>query len=58
MQAGFFDQEDRLAKLEALDDPLPRLYSVVDWQAFHDLLKTVRQKRARAMPGANRTTSR
>lgn len=34
MQSGFFDDEDRLAKLEKLGDPLPRLDSIVDWQAF------------------------
>jgi hypothetical protein len=51
MQAGFFDQEDRLAKLGALGDPLSRLNSVVDWQAFHDLLKPVRQKARKSNAG-------
>ena len=44
MQAGFFDQEDRLAKLEKLGDPLPRLDSILDWQAFCPLLMVIHQK--------------
>ena len=38
MQPGFFDQEDRLTKLEKLGDPLPRLDSIVDWSTFRPLL--------------------
>ena len=34
MQTGFFDQEDRLAKLKELGDPLPCLDTIVDWSAF------------------------
>ena len=41
MQPGFFDHEDRLAKLEKLGDPLPRLDSIVDWKAFRPLLKVI-----------------
>ena len=41
MQPGFFDQEDRLAKL---DDSLSRLDNVVDLEAFQPLLKVIRQK--------------
>ena len=39
MQPSFFDQKDRLAQLEKLGDPLPRLDSIVDWNAFKPLLK-------------------
>ncbi len=38
MQSGFFDHEDRLALLERLGDPLPKLSRVVDWEAFRPLL--------------------
>ena len=51
MQAGFFDQEDRLAKLEKLGDPLPRLDSIVDWQAFRPLLKVIHQKQRKNNAG-------
>lgn len=44
MQPSFFDQENRLAKLEKLGDPLPRLDSIVDWNGFKPLLKKVHQK--------------
>jgi IS5 family transposase len=51
MQAGFFDQEDRLAKLEKLGDPLPRLDSIVDWQTFRPLLKAIHQKQRKSKAG-------
>ncbi|HPR05784.1 MAG TPA: transposase [Denitromonas sp.] len=51
MQPGFFDQEDRLAKLEKLDDPLPRLDSVIDWYAFRPLLKVIHQKQRKSNAG-------
>ncbi|MGD8556761.1 MAG: IS5 family transposase [Chromatiales bacterium] len=51
MQPGFFDQEDRLAKLEKLGDPLPRLDSIVDWKAFRPLLKVIHQKQRKSNAG-------
>jgi len=51
MQPGFFDQEDRLAKLEKIGDPLPRLDSIVDWQAFRPLLKVIHQKQRKSNAG-------
>ena len=48
MQPGFFDDEDRLTKLEKLGDPLPRLDSIVDWQAFRPLLKVIHQKQRKS----------
>jgi hypothetical protein len=51
MQPGFFDDEDRLAKLEKLDDPLPRLDSIVDWQSFRPLLKVIHQKQRKSNAG-------
>lgn len=44
MQPGFFDEEDRLAKLEKLGDSLPRLDGIVDWQVFRPLLKVIHHK--------------
>jgi IS5 family transposase len=51
MQPGFFDHEDRLATLEKLGDPLPRLDSIVDWHAFRPLLKVIHQKRRKSNAG-------
>ena len=51
MQPRFFDDEDRLAKLEKLGDPLPRLDSIVEWQAFHPLLKIIHQKQRKRNAG-------
>jgi len=51
MQPGFFDQEDRLARLEKLGDPLPRLDKIVDWQAFRPLLKVIHQKQRKSSAG-------
>ena len=51
MQPGFFDQEDRLEKLEKLGDPLPRLDEIVDWGAFRSLLKVVHQKQRKSSAG-------
>ena len=45
MQPGFFDDEDRLAKLEKLGHPLPQLDSIVDWKAFRPSLNVIHQKR-------------
>ncbi len=51
MQPGFFDDEDRLATLEKLGDPLPRLNSIVDWQAFRPLLQVIHQKQRKSNAG-------
>jgi IS5 family transposase len=51
MQPGFFDQGDRLAKLELLGGPLPRLDSIVDWKAFRPLLKVIHQKQRKSNAG-------
>jgi IS5 family transposase len=51
MQPGFFDDEDRLAKLEKLGDPLPRLDSIVDWKTFRPLLKVIHQKQRKSNAG-------
>ena len=51
MQPGFFDQEDRLARLEKLGDPLPRPDSIVDWRAFRPLLQVIHQKQRNSGAG-------
>ena len=50
MQPGFFDQDDRLAKLDKLSDPLPRLDSIVDWKALRPL-KVIHQKQRKSKAG-------
>ena len=51
MQPGFFDDADGLAKLENLGNPLPRLSSIVGWQAFYPLLKVIHQKQRTSNAG-------
>ena len=46
-----FDLDKRLAQLESLGDPLPRLNQVVDWEAFRPLLMTIRRKPAKGPGG-------
>ena len=48
MQFSFFDQENRLAQLEKLGDPLRRLESIVDWNDFKPLLKKIHQKKRKS----------
>ena len=51
MQPSFFDQENRLAQLEKLGDPLPRLDSIVDWDEFKPILKVIYQKKRKSNAG-------
>lgn len=51
MQPSFFDDEDRLNKLESLGDPLPRLDATVDWPAFRPILKVIHQKQRKSNAG-------
>lgn len=44
MQPGFFDLDDRLAQLEQLGDPLPKLDRVVNWNGFRPALRKLRKK--------------
>lgn len=41
MQTGFFDDQERLALLERLGDPLPKLERAVDWEGFRAGLSVV-----------------
>lgn len=38
LQSGFFDLQDRFAKLDQLGDPLQALNKVVDWSVFEPIL--------------------
>ena len=51
MQPSFFDEEDRLAKLEKLGDPLSQMDSIVDWKAFRPLLKKIHDKQRKSNAG-------
>lgn len=54
MQSGFFDLDDRLALLEKLGDPLPKLDEVVDWKRFRPILNKMRGKADRKKGGRPR----
>lgn len=58
MQAGFFDQEDRLTNLEKLDDLSLRLDSNADWQGSRPLLRVIRQKQRRRTATRGTRTNR
>ena len=51
MQAGFFDQEDRLSNFEKLGDLSLHLDSNVDWQAFRPLSMVIHQKQRKSNAG-------
>ena len=52
---GFFDLEDRFAKVDGLGDPLVKVAQVVDWEGFRSVLKRALPRRARAMRDARNT---
>jgi transposase, IS5 family len=43
-QRGFFDENDRLAELSKLGDPLEKLNSVIEWERFRAILTRVLKK--------------
>lgn len=49
---GFFDVDERAAKLTALGDPLVKLKAEIDFEAFRADLKRVRQKDRKSNAGA------
>ena len=51
MQPSFFNQENRLAELEKLDDPPPRLDRIADWGSFKPLLKGIHHKPRKSSSG-------
>ena len=42
-QYGFFDLKKQLAKIYELNDCLPKLNSLIDWEMFRPLLSKVRK---------------
>ena len=48
---GFFDLEDRFAKLDGLDDPLVKIAQVVDWEGFHSVLNRAFAKARKSNAG-------
>ena len=51
MQPGFFDLDERYAKLDAHGDPLARLDALVDWEAFRGELERVHDKPRKSAAG-------
>ena len=43
-QYGFFDREQQLAKIYELNDFLPKLNSLIEWEMFRPILNKVREK--------------
>ena len=50
-QFGFFDLEQQLAKIYELDDFLPKLNSLIDWELFRPILSKVRKDKDPANGG-------
>lgn len=51
MQPGFFDLDERYAKLDEFGDPLARLDELVDWEAFRGELARVHDKPRKSAAG-------
>ena len=51
-QPGFFDVDDRAAKLTALGDPLVKLTAEIDFEAFRPDLNRVHEKERKSKAGA------
>ena len=51
MQPGFFDLEERYAKLDEFGDPLARLDELVDWEGFRGELARVHDKPRKSAAG-------
>jgi hypothetical protein len=49
---GFFDVEERGAKLTEMGDPLVGLNAVIDWEAFRPDLNRVHEKERKGNAGA------
>lgn len=50
-QPGFFDEQDRLAKLSKQGDPLEKLDAMMDWEIFRPLLKRCFKKEPKGPGG-------
>lgn len=51
LQSGFFDLQDRFAKLDQLGDPLRALNAVVDWSVFAPILEKGLKKEKKSNAG-------
>lgn len=51
MQPGFFDLDERYAKLDEFGDPLARLDELLDWEAFRSELARVHDKPRKSAAG-------
>ncbi len=52
IQPGFFDINERAAKLTEMGDPLVALNKLIDWEAFRSLLNVVYEKPRKSNAGA------
>jgi len=50
-QKGFFDENDRLAELSKIGDPLEKLNKYVQWEIFREILTTALKKEAKGPGG-------
>ena len=50
-QAGFFDEENRLAKLTKKKDPLVKLSTMVKWESFRPVIERAMKKETRGYGG-------
>ena len=44
LQPGFFDLDDRCAKLDGIGDPLVKIRAVVDWEDFRPIFEAAQAK--------------
>jgi len=52
LQPGFFDINERTAKLTGMGDPLVGLNAQIDWEAFRPDLNVVHEKARKSNAGA------
>jgi transposase len=50
-QPGFFDLDDRFAKLDGIGDPLVKIRAVVDWEGFRPILEAAQAKPRKCAAG-------
>jgi len=50
-QPGFFDLDDRFAKLDGIGDPLVKIRAVVDWEGFRPILEAAQAKLRKSAAG-------
>ena len=50
-QFGFFDIEQQLDKIHQLNDLLPKLNHIINWEIFRNNLNKVREKERRSNAG-------